>query len=201
MSQAFDDLNGQAPTTATQSLDARQWLVPGWYWTFLAPGWEDSTGWTEFSRRNPTVKTTKTVGTTSKGSWVLFQVLGPQPVIWTLPGFPTKAFKGAATEYSDIVDQSQIEPSTESSLSDFLSGIGKQLGTAGQVLLWGGVAILLWQLLQKTGGTSSGSRSKSDPGDREEYEEERVVTRRSSPSSRPHSRRSGPHGTLVSHYR
>mgnify|MGYP001612866490 CR=1 FL=1 len=199
MADAFSNLN-DVPKSATESIDARQWLVPGWYWSFLDPGWEDSAGWSAFSKQNPTVKTTKTVGTTTKGSWVLFQVLGPQPVIWTLPGFPSKAIKGAATEYSDIVDQSQIDPSVESSLSDFLGNIGAQLGTAGKVILWGGVAIVLWQLFQKTGGSASSARvSRSAPADREEYEEERVVTRRSSPRhSEPSRTRSG---TLVSRYR
>jgi len=166
--------------------------VPGWYWAFLSAS-EASALWTSFSKANPTVKTTKTVGTSEKGSWVLFQNQGPQPVIWTLPGFPSKAIKGAATEYSDIVDQSQNDPSVEASLSDFLANIGKQLGTAGQVLLWGGVAILLWQLLQKTGGTSSSNKHLPSGDDYEEREEHHVTTR--IPRSGGRTRQ----GTLVSY--
>lgn len=194
MSDAFGDLNAQASPTATQTIDARQWLVPGWYWAFLSAS-EASSVWSAFGRANPSVRTTKTVGTTSKGSWVLFEVKGPQPVIWTLPGYPTKAFKGAATEYADIIDQSQNEPSTENSLSDFLSGIGKQLGTAGQVILWGGVAIVLWQLFQKTGGTSSSLKRYVVEPDYEEREEHHVVTRSPKSGSRTKT------GTLVSYRR
>ncbi len=203
MAEAFSNLNALAPPSAMQTLDPRQWLVPGWYWAFLDPS-EAGAVWTAFSKQNPSIQTTKTVGTTEKGSWVLFQNKGPQPVIWTLPGFPTKALKGASTEYGDIIDQSQNEPATENQLSDFLASLGKQLGTAGQVLLWGGVAIVLWQVFQHTGGTGSSRRSKKEE-DYEEREEHHVTIRspRSASSNPPRSAaRSGGRtrqGTLVSY--
>lgn len=191
MPDAFTNPN-DAPKSATETLDARQWLVPGWYWAFLDPGWEDSAGWTDFTHKNPSIHTQKTVGSLEKGSWVLFQVQGKQPVIWTLPGYPTKALKGAATEVQDVLDQSQNEPATANQLSDFLAGVGKQLGSAGQVLLWGGVAIVLWQIFQATGGSAARGRGSARE-EREEYEEETITRRSSSP--RTHS------GTLVSRYR
>lgn len=204
MADAFSPLHPseQASPTATETIDARQWLTAGWYWAFLDPGWESSTGWTEFSKKNPGVKTTKTVGSLEKGSWVLFNVPGPQPVIWTLPGFPTKAFKGAATEYSDVIDQSQNEPSTASQLEEFLGSIGKQLGSAGQVLLWGGVAVLLWQLYQHTSSSSGGSpavrrlATREEGYDNDTSDDEPATYRTHTP--RPRRTRSG---TLVSHYR
>lgn len=225
MADAFSDLNpapppAQASTpskTATDPIHPRQWMSPGWYWAFLTPA-EAGSVWTAFTKQNPTVRTRKTVGTggeervqdlqwmpTPKGSWILFEVTGPGPVIWTLSGFPTKALKGGATEYQDVVSFADTPPDTADSLSKFLEGIGKQLGTAGQVLLWGGVAVLLYQLFQKTGGGSGVGSRGSAREEREEYEEERVTTRRSGPRALVDRRHSEPtrtrQGTLVSHYR
>lgn len=161
MADAFNPA-GSADASATETIHPRQWMTPGWYWAFLDPR-EAGQLWTAFTRNNPAVRTEKTVGTggdvpaTEKGAWVLFQVRGTSPVLWTLPGLPSKALKGAATEYSDVV-AIDTTPDAADSLSDFLGGFGKQLGTATTVLVWGAVAVLLWQLFQKTGGTTSQRR-------------------------------------------
>lgn len=130
----------------------RQVMAPGWYWKLLEPA-EAGAVWTQFTRNHPEIRTVKTRGVgdaiaTLKGSWVLFQVTGSEPVRWTLPGLPSKAPKGAATEYEDTVESGEPTPSGTDLLEELLGGLHEKLGQAGTVLLWGGTALLLWQLAQ-----------------------------------------------------
>ena len=207
MAEAFQDLNAQAGNS-TETIDPRKWLSPGWYWADLRE--RDLPAWNQFKAGNSSVRQTKSTG---KGdfTWVLFQVTGSYPVIYTPPGLAYPAFKGEKTEVQDVFENEQDYLDRAglggSASDDFMASwksFTAQLGTAGQVLLWGGVAILLWQVFQKTGGgRATGSRLPAS--EREEYEEERVTTRRSGPRSIVDRRHSEPartrSGTLVSHYR
>ena len=209
MAEAFQDLNARAGNS-TETIDPRKWLSPGWYWADLRQ--EDLSAWNQFKAGNPAVRQTKS---TTKGNftWVLFQVTGSYPVIYTPPGLAYPAFKGEKTEVQDVFESEQDYLDRAglgaNASDDFMASwksFTAQLGTAGQVLLWGGVAILLWQVFQKTGGRGSGVGGRgSAREEREEYEEERVTTRRSGPRSAVDRRHSEPtrtrSGTLVSHYR
>jgi len=172
-----DAFSSGTAANATQPLHPRQWMTPGWFWALLSP--EDAGQvWTDFTRRNPAIRTTKTASDGSRGAWVLFQVTGTAPVVWTLPGLPSKALKGADTQYQDVIDHGDVPPDAAQSILDTLGKIGDSLGTAGKVLLWGGVGILLFRVFQATSG---GSRSSSRARDRDEPEDhhERVtLTRR-----------------------
>lgn len=153
MADAFQGTSGAS--NATQSVHPRQWMTPGWYWKFLEPS-EAGATWSSFTNQNPAIRTTKTVGTghgtaTERGAWVLFEVTGKSPVLWTLPGLPSKAIKGAATEYQDVVDLGEDEkPGCFDSVESLLVCAGDELKTAGKVLLWGGIAIVLWRVFQAT---------------------------------------------------
>lgn len=195
MAEAFQDLNARAGNS-TETIDPRKWLAPGWYWADLRQ--EDLPAWNQFKAGNSSVRQTKS---TTKGNftWVLFQVTGSYPVIYTPPGLAWPAFKGEKTEVQDVFE-SDADYQERAGLGgnpsdDFMAFWKKlmgQLGTAGQVVLWGGVAIVLWQVFQKTGGTTP--RRLSAPEDYEEREEHHVTV------SRPRSKRVGS-TTLASRYR
>lgn len=156
MADAFSTNTGAA-SNATEALHARQLMVPGWYWALLSP--EDAGQvWSNFTRSNPSVRTTKTASDGARGAWVLFQVTGTSPVIWTLPGLPSRAIKGEATQYQDVIDHGDVPPDASDSLLALLGRAGEQLGSAGKVLLWGGVAILLYRVLQATSSPSASSK-------------------------------------------
>lgn len=110
--------------------------------------------------------------------WVLFEVRGTKPVTWTLPGFPDKAPKGSATLAKDIVSNEHRVPATTSpehpfnkffgwgwltgegeedgsSSSNPLARAGESLRTAIKVVLYGGAAVILFQLFNATGGLKS----------------------------------------------
>lgn len=130
----------------------RQVMAPGWWWKLLDAS-EAGAAWTAFTRSHPAVKTRKTVATgqgtaAEKGSWVLFEVTGTEPVLWTLPGLPSKAPRGAATEYSDIVASPEPEPSGTDLLESAFDNLRAPLVWGGPVLLWGGIGLLLWQTAQ-----------------------------------------------------
>lgn len=146
---AFAEL--QPAANATSPVHPRLVMTPGWYWKLLESH-EAGALWTLFTKENPSVQTRKTraVGRADaaeeKGSWVLFEVTGPADVLWTLPGLPSKAPRGAATEYEDLIDVPATEPSGVDLLDDLLGGLRTHLTMAGTVVLWGGTGILLWHM-------------------------------------------------------
>ncbi len=214
MAEAFENLNTPSPATpgssgasnATAPIDPRKWLSPGWYWADLRE--QDLPAWNQFKAGNSSVRQTKS---TAKGNftWVLFQVAGSYPVIYTPPGLAYPAFKGEKTEVQDVFEgdadyqeRAGLGGSASEDFMAFWKNFMGQLGTAGQVVLWGGVAIVLWQVFQKTGG----STPRIGRREVEEVDEEITTTRRSSrPRSVVDRRHSEPartrSGTLVSHYR
>lgn len=132
----------------------RQTMAPGWYWKLLTAS-EAGATWTAYTKRNPSLKTrkTKAVGegtAAQKGSWVLFEVTGDEPVLWTLPGLPSKAPLGAATEYEDLIALPPPDESPTDFLDALFGGLRGSLQSAGSLLLWGGSGILLWRLVQRT---------------------------------------------------
>ena len=194
MSEAFQDLNSLAPPSASAPIDPRKWLSPGWYWADLRE--QDLSAWSQFKQQNPSVRQSKS---TAKGSntWVLFQVVGSSPVIYTPPGLAYRALKGEKTEVQDVfeseqdyLDRAGLGANASDDFMTFWKKLMDQLGTAGQVVLWGGVAIVLWQVFQKTGG----STPRIGRREVEEVDEEITTTRR---SSRPRTLST----TLPSRYR
>lgn len=141
---------------APNAAHPRQVLQPGsWYWKLLESH-EAGALWSLFTSENPSIKTRKTraigQGSTAgeKGAWVLFEVTGSEPVIWTLPGLPSRAPQGPSTEYEDAVYSPITEPSGTELLDQLLGGLRTHLAMAGTVVLWGGTGILLWHMAQLT---------------------------------------------------
>lgn len=194
MAEAFPGSGTPAPN-AIEPIDPRKWLTPGWYWADLRA--QDLPAWTSFTRGNPVVKPAKSSGHGDGFTWVLFQITGTSPVVYTPPGLAFKALKGANMSVEDYlsspasIEQAAGVQSAGENFSTFWKKLMDQLGTAGQVVLWGGVALVLWKLYNAGGAPSSrGSRENDD----EEHEEHRVTVR----SPRSGSRRTGS-GTLVSY--
>lgn len=190
MADAFPNAQSPAPN-ATETIDARKFLVPGWYWADLRS--QDVAAYQKFLNDNPTVKGAKTA-TKGEMTWVLFQVGGTSPVVYTPAGLAYQALKGASTEVQDVFPDTSIDQVSDPArdFEAFWKKFMDQLGTAGQVVLWGGVAIVLYKLWQ-AGGSPSASRSSSRDDDYEEREEHHVTVR--APRS---GRRRTSTGTLIS---
>lgn len=150
----MSDEHTSPASNAAIPVHPRQVMTPGWYWKLLSAA-EAGSLWTAFTRDNPAVKTRKTKATgegtaAQKGSWVLFEVTGDGSVLWTLPGLPSKAPLGASTSYEDVIQLPPPEESTTDLLTGIFSGLHSTLGSAGTVVVWGGVGILLWRLVQRS---------------------------------------------------
>lgn len=193
MTEAFPGGGSPAPN-ALEPIDPRKWLTPGWYWADLRQ--QDLGAWSQFVSSNPAVKPSKSSGHGDGFTWVLFQVTGTSPVVYTVPGLAFKALKGANMSVEDYLSSpASIEQAAgvQNAGEDFTATWKKlmaELGTAGQVVLWGGVALVLWKIYN-AGGRPSSSRRQSAYEEREEHH----VTVRSPHSGR---RRTGS-GTLVSY--
>lgn len=196
MAEAFPGGGTPAPN-ATETIDPRKWLTPGWYWADLRT--QDQAAWTAFTTGNPAVKVAKTSGRGNGFTWVLFQVTGTSPVVYTPPGLAYKALKGASTNVEDIIaDAGSIEQAAgiQSAGEDFTAfwkRLMDQLGTAGQVVLWGGVALVLWKIYNAGGSPNT---RRSHESDYEEREEHHVTVRAPRESGR--RGRTGS-GTLISY--
>lgn len=136
-------------------------MPPGWYWIVLDRKYQgDSAGsWGAFQRQNPTLK-----ARTVEGEWMLLEVTGDQALVWTLPGFPTKAPKGAATTRADTETAPAVLPDAtgpDGSIEQWLAS----MSLAGKVLLWGGVGVVLVVMYQQL---REGARAKQLPATHDE---------------------------------
>lgn len=171
MAEAFPGGGAPAPN-ATETIDPRKWLTPGWYWADLRA--QDQAAWTAFTKGNPAVSVAKTSGRGDGFTWVLFQVTGSSPVVYSPPGLAYKALKGASTNVQDIIpdagslEQAAGAQSAGDDFQAFWKRLMAELGTAGQVVLWGGAALLLWKIWS-AGGRPSSSRNDGGYEEREEH--------------------------------
>jgi hypothetical protein len=94
---------------------------------------------------------------------VVFEVVGPN-LVWKLPGWPTAAPKKLDTSPADIAKTAtNPSPPLVSTLEELIgkpwAAIKKtadNANTALNILIFGGVAVLLWNLYQSTRASDSG---------------------------------------------
>lgn len=164
-----------------------------WYWAYLSQRPEDQPAINEFflNKYKGTIFIRKTVSPQSSptddpfglfpgdkpASWILFEARGPFE--WTLPGKPSPAPKGAATESSDIMGDEEVLPaitSPEHPWNKFWGAFwsdgsdGKPanpilstwsaLGSAGPIVVYGGAAVILFKLWRAL-STAPAARSSS----------------------------------------
>lgn len=183
-----------ADDQAAYPLHQRQLLRPGWYWA-IVDARETATLSAWQAERKGIVAVTKTAaatladGSTERpASWILFEV--KSDTVWTLPGYPVKAPKGAATTPNDILgttdgmlpsifspqhpwnqfwgfglDTPENErPPGQELPKNPLGQIVSSVGTAGTVLIWGTalyVGYLIFQGLAPVRGASRAAKRAS----------------------------------------
>jgi hypothetical protein len=126
-------------------------LNPGWYsWHFIRS--ESEKQWETFHAANmATLKLRKSFsGDTSRAMVVVFEIV--RPLQWPLPGIPSPAPKKGRTTLKDLSTAPEYNTPDLVELFAELAGSAKQvagsLGGAGTLLLWGGAAVLLFQLFR-----------------------------------------------------
>lgn len=77
---------------------------------------------------------------------VVFELVGP--LAWSLPGIPSKAPKKAATTLKDIASSEAVKQSP--SLQKLVGDAVGHTGSALALLVWGGAAVLLFNLYRST---------------------------------------------------
>jgi hypothetical protein len=124
-------------------------LQPGWYWHHYVRSRDLASVDAFISLHRGQMKVRKIFsGDTSDAQVIVFEVVGGA-LTWTLSGKPTKAPKGIRTELKDLADGAVSSPSLKQ-LLDELGGTGSALSTAAKVVIFGGAAVLLWNLYQAT---------------------------------------------------
>lgn len=131
--------------------------MPGWWWLhYDAIEREQVQAFAKQHRVQMLIGKTFTEPKTG-GEIIVFQV-AVAPLIWTLPRWPTQAPKGLATEPSDIAKSAgtptpQLRGMLEELLGkpwDKIKATADSANDALKVLIWGGAAVLLWNLFQHT---------------------------------------------------
>lgn len=139
----------------------RQQLEAGWYWWDFAQAM-DGDAWVAFTQANRGVLFTRKTWQGHDRTAVLFELR--QPLRWTLGGLPTKAPRGINTELQDMATAPSpspgfvvmVEELTGKSFDVFrrtgkaISDTASSTTSALKVLVWGGAAILLFNLFQNT---------------------------------------------------
>lgn len=171
------EIKDTASPGAAEPIDPRSLLTPGWWYADLRA--EDTAAWTAWTKANPSVQVTKTSGTAAGHTWVLFQVTGNSPVVYTLPGRAYKAIKGSATEVEDyLANQADLEAAANvGNFGKDLEAFMALLKTVGKVALWGGAAILLLQLYVATKPAPRSSPKQLPSGDADFDDEPRRSSR------------------------
>jgi hypothetical protein len=124
---------------------------PGWYWWLQMP--QDAREFATFSSAQRGALRVRMVyrGQNETSEILVFQVL--QTIAWTLSTPPVRAPKGARTRLDDIISGPAPQPHWTVALQDFADAPGKKIGEASSALslvLWGGAAILLFNLYRRT---------------------------------------------------
>lgn len=123
---------------------------PGWYWWLQMP--QEARELSAFTAANRSMRVRMVYrGQNETSEIIVFQVLAP--IAWTLSTPPVRAPKGARTRLDDIIGSPPPQPHWTVPLQDFLDAPGKKLGEASSALslvLWGGAAILLFNLYRRT---------------------------------------------------
>ncbi|MET0410232.1 MAG: hypothetical protein ABW217_03000 [Polyangiaceae bacterium] len=140
-------------------------IRPGWYWYYKGP--ELVTAYSEFAARHRDVfKPRKTFkdDTGSGAEIVVFEVLSPGLYWNELPGLPAPARRGINTNLAEVAQSEQPQPGLVALVEDLtgkaweevkagkkaVSDTAKSANSALNVLIWGGVAIIAWNLFTAT---------------------------------------------------
>lgn len=122
----------------------------GWYWFLVMP--QDVAIYSAFLKANPAVRPRKVYRSQGEtNEIVVFQVLSP--VAWTLATPPSPAPKGFRTELADIIAAPPPSPHWTIPLSEFAEApfkAAKEASSALSLVLWGGAAILLFNLYRSS---------------------------------------------------
>lgn len=168
---------------------------PGYYWAYVSQTPEGTRAYNEFHARTKDavfVRQTVSPGLHTADdyfnsnpnlptAWILFEAKAP--FVWTLPGRPSVAPKGAATQIKDVIGDEEVLPSISSpehpwnkfwgafwsdgsdgSSPNPLLSVWSSLGTAGPILVYGATAVVLiklWTLLPS--GSGGGGRRALPP--------------------------------------
>lgn len=123
-------------------------LDAGWYWYHVERASDQEKAWEVFYRANiETLKVRKQfAGDTSRAIVYVFELR--QPIAWTLPGIPSKAPRKLATELRDLSNSEQVKASPD--LAALVAEAAGNTGSALTLLVWGGAAVLLFNLFRST---------------------------------------------------
>lgn len=129
-------------------------VQPGWYW-YDYDRLRDRGPYEDFLRANKGSVWQRRVFTTKVREAVVLQVT--RPIHWTIGGKPTPAPRGLLTELSDMAQSPDASPGLLQMLSGAVDGATSAVGKATsdtsstlRILLWGGAAILLFNLFRST---------------------------------------------------
>jgi hypothetical protein len=164
-------MHASPKSSATSSL-----YPPGYYWAYVSQRASDQPAISKyFKDHKGKLFTWKTVSpglhstddiyfkSDLPSSWILFEAR--EPFDWTLPGRPSPAPKGMATEIKDVVGDEEMLPAITSPEHPFnkfwgafwsdgsdgkdpnpVLAVWSSLGTAGPLLVYGATGVLLFKL-------------------------------------------------------
>lgn len=126
-------------------------VEPGWYWWLIMP--RDQKAWSAFTALNKgALFVRKTMrGQNEINEVAVFEV--KTPIAWTLDVPPMRAPKGLRTNLEDLISGPPPSPHWTAALEEILGkpmAKAREASTALSVVLWGGAAILLFNLFQTT---------------------------------------------------
>jgi len=141
-------------------------IEPGWYWYHFLLNGPEQEQWDKFHKDNAAVLKIRSsfggdaapnlafgIPTPFKGPppsmVVVFEL--KEPIAWTLNGLPSKAPKKMATTLADLSTSEKYQE--DPSLADLVDSAKNAVGSAStalKVLLFGGAAILLFNLFRST---------------------------------------------------
>lgn len=124
---------------------------PGWYWWLIMP--QDRQDYAAFTAANKGKMFVRKVfrGQSETNEVIVFEV--KQAIAWTLATPPAKARKGFKTELDDLIKGPPPDPHWTVALTDILGKPlekAREAGSALSLLLWGGAAIVLFNVFRST---------------------------------------------------
>jgi hypothetical protein len=124
---------------------------PGWYWWLIMP--QDQKDYSAFTAANRGKMFVRKVfrGQSETNEVIVFEV--KEPIAWTLATPPAKARKGFKTELDDLIKGPAPDPHWTVALTDILGKPlekAREAGSALTLVLWGGAAIVLFNLFRAT---------------------------------------------------
>lgn len=136
---------------------------PGWYWWLVMP--QDRQAYAAFAAANKGKVIVRKLmrGQSETNEVIVIEVR--EPVAWTLATPPKRAPKGIRTELSDLVQGPQPDPHWTVALEEILGApvrMVREAGSALSLLVWGGAALLLFNLFRNTAPRRSDEPATED---------------------------------------